>query len=181
MNKFTFFEDYLSHKFSEKQYFETKPMNVSDALLQIKKYIEIANNVIEEVGTKQKFSFNLSNVINMNLDDLIPLLEHYRSLSPEPIYIDFEYFSDDEYGSESEHRVEIGMNPILKNYIEQQRDRFINKTKEKIITCFQQIEQEMLQHPQWNTPIWQNKIKETKEMFKKFKDSTKKKNALKPK
>lgn len=175
MNKFTFFEDYLSHKFSEKQYFETKPMNVSDALLQIKKYIEIANNVIEEVGTKQKFSFNLTNVINMNLDDLIPLLEHYRSLSPEPIYIDFEYFSDDEYGSESEHRVEIGMNPILKNYIEQQRDRFINKTKEKIITCFQQIEQEMLQHHNGTHQFGKTKLKKQKKCLKNLKTQPKRK------
>lgn len=67
-------------------------MNVSNALLKIKKYIERANKVIEEVDTKQKFSFDLSNAINMNLDDLIPLLEYYRSLSPEPIYIDFEFF-----------------------------------------------------------------------------------------
>ena len=115
----------------------------------------------------------------MNLDDLIPLLEYYRSLSLEPIYIDFEYVTDYEYGSESEHRVEIGMNPILKNYLEQEKDRFIHKTKEKIITCFQQIELEMLQNPQWEH--WQDKIKEAKEEFKAFKESTKKKSSLKPK
>lgn len=126
----------MSNKFSERQYFKTKAGNISDALYQIKTYIERANKVIKEVDTKQKFSFNLSNAINMNLDDLIPLLEHYRSLSLEPIYIDFEYVTDYEYGSESEHRVEIGMNPILKNYLEQEKDRFIHKTKEKIITCF---------------------------------------------
>ena len=137
----TFFEDYLSNKFSEQQYFKTKTMNIAGALSQIKAYIENANKVIEEVDTKQKFSFNLSNAINMNLDDLIPLLEHYRLLSPKPIYIDFEYVTDEEYGSESEHRVEIGMNPILKNYLEQEKDRFINKTKDKIMTYFQQIEQ----------------------------------------
>ena len=175
----TFFEDYLSNKFSEQQYFKTKTMNIAGALSQIKAYIENANKVIEEVDTKQKFSFNLSNAINMNLDDLIPLLEHYRSLSPKPIYIDFEYVTDEEYGSESEHRVEIGMNPILKTYLKQEKDRFIHKTKEKIITCFQQIELEMLQNPQWEH--WQDKIKEAKDEFKAFKESTKKKSSLKPK
>jgi hypothetical protein len=177
MNQFTFFEYYLSHKFSEKQCFKTKVTNISDALSQIKIYIERANKVIKEVDSTQKFSFNLNNAIHMSLDDLIPLLEHYRSLSPQPIYIDFEYIDD--YGSESEHRVEIGMNPILKNYLEQEKDRFIHKTKEKIITCFQQIELEMLQNPQWEH--WQDRIKETKDMFKEFKASTKKKNSLKPK
>lgn len=177
----TFFEDYLSNKFSEQQYFKTKTMNIAGALSQIKAYIENANKVIEEVDTKQKFSFNLSNAINMNLDDLIPLLEHYRSLSPKPIYIDFEYVTYEEYGIESEHRVEIGMNPILKNYLEQEKDRFIHKTKEKIMTYFQQIEQELLQNPQWNTSNWQDKIKEAKEEFKAFKESTKKKSSLKSK
>jgi hypothetical protein len=74
------------------------------------------------------------------------------------------------------------MNPILKNYLEQQRDRFINKTKEKILTCFKQIELKLVKNPQWNTPR-QDKIKEAKEMFKEFKDSTKKinKKEMKPK
>ncbi len=127
----TFFEDYLSNKFSEQQYFKTKTMNIAGALSQIKAYIENANKVIEEVDTKQKFSFNLSNAINMNLDDLIPLLEHYRSLSPKPIYIDFEYVTDEEYGSESEHRVEIGMNPILKTILNKKKTGLSIKPKRK--------------------------------------------------
>lgn len=73
------------------------------------------------------------------------------------------------------------MNPLLKNYLEQQKDRFINKTKEKIMTYFQQIEQELLQNLQWNTSNWQDKIKKAKEMFKAFKESTKRKSSLKPK
>lgn len=37
----------------------------------------------------------------------------------------------------------------------------------------------MLQNPQWEH--WQDKIKEAKEEFKAFKESTKKKSSLKPK
>jgi len=50
------------------------------------------------------------------------------------------------------------------------------------LTCFKQIELKLVKNPQWNTPR-QDKIKEAKEMFKEFKDSTKKinKKEMKPK